>query len=70
MVRNEYGKEDLEIANNARVLNSFGPKIKQSPAPKLASKPHYHIQHKKENFFHLQCLLIRQWNYLRRINLK
>ena len=29
MVRNEYGKGDLEIANNAGVLNSFGPKIKQ-----------------------------------------
>ena len=48
MVRNEYGKGDLEIANNAGVLNSFGPKIKQSPAPKLASKPHYHIQQKKK----------------------
>ena len=50
MVRNEYGKGDLEIANNAGVLNSFGPKIKQSRAPKLASKPHYHIQHKKRKF--------------------
>ena len=51
MVRNEYGKGDLEIANNAGVLNSFGPKIKQSLAPKLASKPHYCIQQKKKISF-------------------
>ena len=51
MVRNEYGKGDLEIANNVGMLNPFGPKIKQSPAPKLASKPHYHIQQKKKISF-------------------
>ena len=62
MVHNEYGKRDLDIANNARMSNSLDPNSrplfnrgqqkKKKTSPRLSSKPHYQKTKK-----YLQCFL-------------
>ena len=52
MVYNEYGKRDLDIANNARMSNSLDPNSRP-----LFNRGQHKQQPKKKKKFHLQCFL-------------